>query len=66
MESESTTQLPNAGGEKKQVRLVDVPLNTQQDALQLIVTFLHLAQKRGAFTLDESAKLWECIKMFQS
>lgn len=65
MESESTTQLQTAGGEKKQVRLVDIPLNTQQDALQLIVTFLNLAQKRGAFTLDESAKLWECIKMFQ-
>lgn len=65
MESESTTQLPTAGGEKKQVRLVDIPLNNQQDALQLIVTFLNLAQKRGAFTLDESAKLWECIKMFQ-
>jgi hypothetical protein len=65
MESESTTNLPTSSGEKKQVRLVDVPLNTQQDALQLIVTFLNLAQKRGAFTLDESAKLWECIKMFQ-
>lgn len=66
MESESTTQLQTPSGEKKQVRLVDIPLNTQQDALQLIVTFLHLAQKRGAFTLDESAKLWECIKMFQN
>lgn len=65
MESNSTTELPTAGGEKKQVRLVDIPINTQQDALQLIVTFLNLAQKRGAFTLDESAKLWECIKMFQ-
>lgn len=65
MESASTTELPMASGEKKQVRLVDVPLNTQQEALQLIVTFLNLAQKRGAFTLDESAKLWECIKMFQ-
>ena len=65
MESESTTQLQTAGGEKKQVRLVDIPLNSQQDALQLIVTFLHLAQKRGAFTLDESAKLWECIQVFQ-
>ena len=65
MESNSTTEIP-VNGEKKQTRLVDVPLNTQQDALQLIVTFLHLAQKRGAFTLDESAKLWECIKMFQS
>ena len=65
MESESTTQLPLANGEKKQVRLVDIPVNGPQEALQLIVTFLHLAQKRGAFTLDESAKLWECIKCFQ-
>ena len=39
MESESTTQLQTPGGEKKQVRLVDIPLNTQQDALQLIVPF---------------------------
>ena len=51
--------------EKKQTRLVDVPVNSPQDALQLLVTFINLAQKRGAFTLDESAKLWECIKMFQ-
>ena len=66
MESNSTTELPTSNGEKKQVRLVDVPIVTQQDALQLIVTFLNLAQKRGAFTLDESAKLWECIKTFQN
>jgi hypothetical protein len=65
MESGSTTELNMPNGEKKQTRLVDIPVNTQQDALQLIVTFLNLAQKRGAFTLDESAKLWECIKMFQ-
>lgn len=63
MESESTTQMP---GDNRKTRLVDIPLNSQQDALQLIVTFLHLAQKRGAYTLDESAKLWECIKMFQT
>jgi hypothetical protein len=62
MESQSTTELP---GEKKQTRLVDVPVTNQNEALQLIVTFLNLAQKRGAFTLDESAKLWECVKMFQ-
>jgi hypothetical protein len=65
MESESTTKLTTPEGEKKQLRLVDIPLVTQQDALQLIVTFLHLAQKRGAFTLDESAKLWDCIKLFK-
>ena len=65
MESNSTTQLPLTNGEKKQTRLVDVPINNQNEALQLIVTFLNLAQKRGAFTLDESAKLWDCIKSFQ-
>ena len=65
MESNSTTELPTASGEKKQTRLVDIQVNSQQEALQLIVTFLNLAQKRGAFTMDESAKLWECIKMFQ-
>ena len=58
--------VPVSVPEKKQLRLVDVPINTQNDALQLLVTFINLAQKRGAFTLDESAKLWECIKMFQS
>lgn len=65
MESGSTTQISTESGERKQVRLVDIPLTNQQEALQLIVTFLNLAQKRGAFSLDESAKLWECIKMFQ-
>ena len=63
MESNSTTQLPSANGSK--TRLVDVPITNQNEALQLIVTFLNLAQKRGAFTLDESAKLWECVKHFQ-
>ena len=57
--------VPVSVPEKKQLRLVDVPINTQNDALQLLVTFINLAQKRGAFTLDESAKLWECIKLFQ-
>ena len=65
MESASTTELPMSNGEKKQTRLVDVPVTNQNEALQLIVTFLNLAQKRGAFTLDESAKLWECVKKFQ-
>ena len=65
MESNSTTNYPTQNGENKQVRLVDIKITNQQEAFQLIVTFLNLAQKRGAFTLDESAKLWECIKLFQ-
>jgi hypothetical protein len=65
MESQSTTELPNSEGMQKQTRLVDVVVTNQNEALQLIATFLNLAQKRGAFSLDESAKIWECIKCFQ-
>ena len=54
MESGSTTEIPTPSGEKKQVRLVDMPVTSQQEALQLMVTFINLAQKRGSFTLDES------------
>ena len=64
MESNSTTEISTASGEKKPVRLVDISVSNQNEALQLIVTFLNLAQKRGSFTLDESAKLWECVKHF--
>jgi hypothetical protein len=27
--------------------------------------FLALAHKRGTYTLEETAKIWECIKKFQ-
>jgi len=67
MESQSRTEMPvNDGSNAKvQTRLVDVKVENQNEALQLIATFLNLAQKRGAFTLDESAKIWECMQHFR-
>lgn len=50
---------------QKEVRLVDVEINDENVALNMMVSFLSLAQKRGAFSFDESAKIWECIKIFQ-
>jgi len=61
MESEKVTI-----SEKSPVdRLVDVKVTDQNVALNLMVSFLSIAQKRGVFGLDESAKIWECIKMFE-
>jgi hypothetical protein len=51
--------------EKQEVRLVDVVIKDENVALNVMVSFLTLAHKRGVFTIDESAKIWECIKMFQ-
>ena len=62
MESEKSTQEET---KQQEVKLVDVPVESPQVALNIIVSFLNLAQKRGAFTIDESSKIWECIKMFQ-
>jgi hypothetical protein len=50
---------------KKEVRLVDININDENTALNVMVNFLTIAHKRGVYTIDESAKIWECIKMFQ-
>ena len=50
---------------QQEVKLVDVVISDENVALNVIVRFLSLANKRGAFGIDESAKIWECVKMFQ-
>jgi len=41
------------------------PIETQQQALQVLVSGLQVAQSRGAFKIEESARLAEAIKLFQ-
>jgi len=50
---------------KPEVKLVDIPVADENVALNLLVSFLSLAQRRGVFGLDESAKIWECVQKFQ-
>jgi hypothetical protein len=50
---------------KKQILLTSIPVTDENVALNILVSFLTLAQKRGTFTLDESAKIWECVQKFQ-
>ena len=50
---------------QKEIKLVDVNISDENTALNVIISFLNLAQRRGAFSMDESSKIWECIKMFQ-
>jgi hypothetical protein len=59
MESEKIEQ------DTVQIKLVDVQITDENIALNVIISFLSLAQKRGAFSFDESAKIWECIQQFQ-
>ena len=59
-EETSPAQVPG----QQEVRLVDIAVTNDNVALNLMVSFLNIAQKRGAFNLDEAAKVWECIKQF--
>ena len=63
-----TTQAPVQAPVKApvQVKLVDVQVTDENIALNLLVTFISVAHKRGAFALDESAKIWECISKFNN
>lgn len=65
MENNDNLPVPPEQVQQNEIRLADVPIADENTALNVMVSFLSLANKRGAFTLDESAKIWECIKMFQ-
>ena len=60
--SQPETQTPEV---KKEVKLIDVEIVNENVALNVMVSFLNLAQRRGVFSIDESAKIWECVKKFQ-
>ena len=51
--------------QQQQVNLVDVPITNENVSLNVMVGFLNTAQKRGVFNVQESAKIWECIRIFQ-
>lgn len=49
----------------QQVDLMKMPVTNENEALNVMVNFLHLAQRRGAFAIAESSKIYDCVKIFQ-
>ena len=48
----------------QEVKLTEVNVDSENVALNVMVGLLNLAQRRGAYNMEESAKAWECVKMF--
>ena len=44
--------------------ILQQPVVDKSSALDLIFGFLNLAQRRGAFSFPESAKIYECFQQF--
>jgi hypothetical protein len=47
------------------VNLTQVKVDSENTAFNLLVGFIGIAQRRGAFALDEAAKIFECIEKFK-
>lgn len=48
-----------------QVNILEVDVTDENVALNLIVNFVNIAQKRGVYSLPEASKIWECVQRFQ-
>ncbi len=48
-----------------EIDLTTIPISSENVSLNVMVGFLNIAQKRGCFNIKESAKIWECIQLFQ-
>ena len=66
IESQSPTDASQEKKEEKdkQIDLLTIDIKDENTALNVLVGFLGIAQRRGAFALNESAKIYEAIKMF--
>ena len=42
----------------KQPDINTITITDENTALNVMISFLHMAQKRGAFNMQESAKVW--------
>lgn len=69
--SSTTSDIPNILENKVQDELkhseneaLPLEVKDQTSALNVIIQYVTIAQKRGVFSIQESAHIWEGIKMF--
>lgn len=62
--NDSQSEPVNTPPGKKTIALVNIPITDDNAALNVLVGFMGVAQKRGAFDMQESSKIWECVKRF--
>jgi hypothetical protein len=62
--NEQVSQTEPQSNENQQVSLKDIKIENENIALNVLVGMVNIAQKRGAFSLEESSKAWECVQVF--
>jgi hypothetical protein len=46
--------------------LLNIEVKDQITALNVLINYITIAQKRGIFSIQESAHIWSCIQLFIS
>jgi len=64
MMSEVPTNPAPAQAPTLEAQLVNTPVTDENTALNVLVGFIGIAQRRGCFNIQESAKIWESIQKF--
>ena len=67
---ENPAQAPTPGPTQNEIKnnnqevanILEAPLENDLQVINLMITFLNIAHKRGAFELGESSKIWNCIE----
>ena len=62
--NDQVSQTEPQSNENQQVSLKDIKIENENIALNVLVGMVNIAQKRGAFSLEESSKAWECVQVF--
>jgi hypothetical protein len=63
-QSQSQPQSSTDENQEKKIDLLSIIIKDENTALNVLVGFLGIAQRRGVFAINESAKIYEAIKMF--
>lgn len=62
--TDSTDPPPSPVSQEPTVLIENLNITDENVALNVLISFVGVAQKRGVFNLQEAAKLWECVQMF--
>tara|TARA_Y100000389_G_scaffold204940_1_gene261026 strand:+ start:3530 stop:3790 length:261 start_codon:yes stop_codon:yes gene_type:complete len=70
IESKKSTEKPaekpiQPPSQEEQVNLMELKVESETDALNLMAGFLQIAQRRGAYSLAEASKIMEAINKFE-
>ena len=66
MDTDLPSSTSNTSTEEKKILISDIEINNENMALTVMIGILNLVQKRGGLTMEESAKVWECVSFFKS